>query len=131
MLTRLKRTTYRLDRSDRAAGKSAYTFGRPVRLATAIIIRFSDWPLKLSVIVGFAFSMLSAAISNLPFVAWVFGVFAVPGWTSTILSVWFLSGLIMATLGILGFYPGRNFAAVKAQLQIIFEQTTRKAGDLP
>ena len=126
-LTGLKTTSYQLDRSDRAAGQSSYKLLTLIRLATAIIIRFSDRPLKLSVIVGLFFSLLSALISLVVLVAWVFGLFTVPGWTSTILSVWFLSGLIMATLGIHGFYLGRVFDEVKARPRIIVETTTPKA----
>ena len=123
-LTGLKSTLFQLDRSDRAAGQSGYSFGRLLRMAMEIVIRFSDRPLKLSVIVGFVFSALSAAISVILLVAWLLGAFSVPGWTSTILSVWFLSGLIMATLGIHGFYLGRVFAEVKARPRIIVETTT-------
>lgn len=123
-LTGLKRQTHRLDRADRAAGKSSYNLMRLLRLATAIIIRFSDRPLKLSVIVGLVFSLFSAAISVLLVLAWLGGIFTVPGWTSTVLSVWFLSGLIMATLGIHGFYLGRIFSEVKMRPRIVVETTT-------
>ena len=125
-LTGLKTTSYQLDRSDRAAGQSSYRFLTLLRLATAIIVRFSDRPLKLSVLVGLFFSLLSALISIIVLVAWLFGLLTVPGWTSTILSVWFLSGLIMATLGVPGFYLGRVFAEVKARPRIIVETTTQQ-----
>ena len=54
-----------------------------------------------------------------------------PGWTSTILSVWFLSGLIMATLGIHGFYLGRVFREVQRRPRILIEQTTPAATPMP
>lgn len=123
-LTGLERDTYRLDRSDRGAGKSSYSFTRLLRMAIAIVVRFSDRPLKLSVVVGFAFSLLATLISLLLVVLWFFDSFTVPGWTSTVLSVWFLSGLIMATLGVHGFYIGRVFAEVKKRPRIIVEATT-------
>lgn len=129
-LTGLKSTTFELDRSDRAAGQSSYNLRTLVRMAIAIIIRFSDRPLKLSVIIGLTFSLLSAAISLIVLFSWLLGAFTVPGWTSTILSVWFLSGLIMATLGIHGFYLGRVFAEVKARPRIIIETTTPSDSDL-
>jgi len=123
-LTGLKRDTYKLDRSDRVAGQSSYTTMRLLRMASAIVIRFSDRPLKLSVVVGFAFSFFAALISLLLVILWLFGIFTVPGWTSTVLSVWFLSGLIMATLGLHGFYLGRVFAEVKKRPRIIIEEKT-------
>lgn len=124
-LTGLKRDTFIVDRSDRAAGQSSYSFMSLLRMATSIVIRFSDRPLKLSVLVGFCFSFLSAVISFLLVFVWLFSVFTVPGWTSTVLSVWFLSGLIMATLGVHGFYLGRVFEEVKKRPRVIVEQTTQ------
>jgi glycosyltransferase involved in cell wall biosynthesis len=123
-LTGLKRETYRLDRSDRAAGTSSYSLRRLLGLATAITIRFSDRPLTLSVIVGLLFSLLSAAISVFLLIGWLSGAFTVPGWTSTVLSVWFLSGLIMATLGVHGFYIGRIFSETKMRPRIVVETLT-------
>jgi len=123
-LTGLERSYYQVDRSDRTVGQSSYNFLRLIRMATSIIVRFSDRPLKLSVIIGLIFSLFSAAISFVLIILWLIGAFTVPGWTSTILSLWFLSGLIMATLGIHGFYLGRVFAEVKNRPRIIVETTT-------
>lgn len=128
-LTGLKRSSLRVNRADRLEGQSGYSFRRLVQLALAIVIRFSDRPLKLSVILGLSFSLLSAAISAVLVIAWISGAFSVPGWTSTVLSVWFLSGLIMATLGIHGFYIGRIFAEVKMRPRILVETYTD--GDTP
>lgn len=53
-----------------------------------------------------------------------FEMVSVPGWTTTVMSVWFLSGLIMATLGVHGFYISRIFAEVKKRPRIVVETTT-------
>lgn len=123
-LSGLKRDRFKLDRSERTGGASSYSFRRLLRLASAIIVRFSERPLKLSIVVGFAFSILSAVLSMMLVIFWLFGIVTVPGWTSTVLSVWFLSGLIMATLGVHGFYIGRIFAEVKKRPRILVETTT-------
>ncbi len=123
-LTSQKRGFYVLDRSDRAAGESSYNLLRLMRLAVAIIIRFSDRPLKLSVIVGLLFSTASAGFSVLILIAWSVNAFTVPGWTSIILSVWFLSGLILAVLGVHGFYLGRVFAEVQQRPRILIDCET-------
>ncbi len=128
-LTGLPTTRCELDRSQRYTGDSSYSLARLILLAIAIIIRFTDRPLKLSVIVGLIFSGLSAAISVVLVLCWLFGLFTVPGWTSTILSLWFLSGLIMATLGIHGFYIGRIFREVQRRPRILVEQVTREPPD--
>lgn len=128
-LSGMSQRRFTVDRSDRHAGDSSYSLSRLFRLAIAVIIRFTDRPLKLSVILGLVFSGLSAAISVLLLVLWLFGAFAVPGWTSTILSLWFLSGLIMATLGIHGFYLGRVFREVQGRPRILIEQATDEGRD--
>ena len=124
-LTGLPVTLHTSDnRSDRAAGKSSYNLRRLIRIAIAIIIRFADRPLKLSVVVGLAFSGLSALASVVLLALWGLGWFTVPGWTSLMLSLWFLSGLIMAVLGVQGFYIGRIFAEVQNRPRIIVESRT-------
>lgn len=123
-LSGLSSSKFQQDRSARAAGSSAYSIWRLLKLASAIIVRFSDRPLKLSIVVGFALSVFSALLSVALLFLWSFGVLTVPGWTSTVLSVWFLSGLIMATLGVHGFYIGRIFAEVKRRPRIAVERMT-------
>lgn len=126
-LTGLPRSLLYLDRSGRHAGESSYSFKQLVRLAGAIIIRFSDRPLKLSIILGLTISSISALFSALVLVVWLTGVFTVPGWTSLILSVWFLAGVILAVLGIHGFYMGRIFTEVKKRPRIQVDKTTDDA----
>ena len=123
-LTGLTTSTYSSNRSKRVAGKSSYNLLKLVRLAIAIIIRFSDRPLKISVFIGLSMSLLSAGVSVLLLVVWLMGVIEVPGWTSSLLSIWFLSGLILATLGLQGFYLGRVFEEVKNRPRIIIENKT-------
>lgn len=123
-LTGLSKGVYKLDRSDRAEGQSSYNMLRLIRIAIAIIVRFTDRPLKLSIILGVLFSTFSALVSVVILIAWASGAFSVPGWTSIILSVWFLSGLILAVLGVHGVYIGRIFSEVQKRPRYIVEQTT-------
>ena len=123
-LTGLTTSTYSANRSKRVAGESSYNVLKLVRLAIAIIIRFSDRPLKISVFIGLSISLLSAGVSVLLLIIWFTGNIEVPGWTSSLLSMWFLSGLILATLGLHGFYIGRVFAEVKNRPRILIEDKT-------
>lgn len=125
-LTGLPRDKHQLDRSARAEGDSSYTIVSLLRVAVATIVRFSDRPLKISVVFGLAFSTISALISVVILIAWATGAFTVPGWTSIILSLWFLSGLILAVLGIHGVYVGRIFSEVQKRPRILVERTTSK-----
>ncbi|MCF7698615.1 glycosyltransferase family 2 protein [Loktanella sp. M215] len=123
-LTGLPVAKKRVDRSGRAAGQSSYSILRLLRLALAIVVRFSDRPLKLSAVAGFAFSSLAAVVSLCLFMGRILNIFTVAGWTSVILSVWFLSGLIMVTLGIHGLYIGRIFAEVRGRPRLSVMHTT-------
>lgn len=123
-LTGLRTTQMRLNRSERTAGKSSYSFGRLLGMATSVIVRFSDRPLKFSAFLGLMFSGLAAATSIYLLIGSMLGAFTVPGWTSLVLSLWFLAGLIMLVLGIHGFYLSRVFAEVRRRPRLMVEATT-------
>lgn len=111
-------------RRRREIGKSSYSLLRLIRLAIGLIVRFSDRPLKLSVLVGSVISAGSALISLGLLIAALSGAFSVPGWVSTMMSIWFLSGLILATLGVHGIYIGRVFSQVQGRPRIIVQEHT-------
>lgn len=99
----------------RSEGKSTYTLSRKFRLAADIIVSFSTRPLVYSVFVGFAFTCLAMTyVAFLIFRYFWWGI-AVAGWASTIVSVWFLGGLILANLGIMGLYLGKVFEEAKGR----------------
>jgi dolichol-phosphate mannosyltransferase len=107
---------------ERFAGEGAYTLGRQWKLAQDIIIAHSDKPLRLSVRFGFVISSL----------AFIYGVYvviralahriSVVGWSSLIASVYFLAGVIIVILGIIGIYLGRTFAEAKKRPLYIVRQ---------
>lgn len=124
VLTGLRTESYHVPRRARDKGKSAYDFVRLLSLAAAIIVRFSDRPLKLSIAVGMLLSISAAIISVALIIGRLAGILAVPGWTSIVLSTWFLAGIILAVLGVHGFYIGRIFAEVRNRPRIVVETTT-------
>jgi dolichol-phosphate mannosyltransferase len=130
-VTGLQTGHFELNRSERYQGASSYSFFRLLRLAGAIIIRFSDRPLKLSVLVGVIFSGISALISVILLAMWLTGIAQLPGWTSAMLSAWFLSGLILAVLGVHGMYMGRIFDEVKRRPRLIVEKSTDRPRTVP
>lgn len=112
------------DRSERFSGKSSYNLYRLIRMAIGIVVRFSDRPLKISILLGFVISSFTAIFSIFLFITAMMGIYEVAGWVSTVLSIWFLSGLILATLGIHGLYIGRIFSEVQNRPNIIIQDTT-------
>lgn len=123
-LTGLEVSQMQIGRSKRMMGESGYSLSGLMRLAVSIVVRYSDRPLKISAVVGLAFSSLAALVSLYLLIGYAFGAFTVAGWTSVVLSVWFLSGMIMFVLGIHGFYLGRVFAEVRHRPRLSVAQTT-------
>ena len=128
IMTGLPRDTFTVPRLERLTGRSSYSLRSLLRFASALIVRFSDRPLKLSVVVGLLFSTLSATIAAVVFIGWLIGSFEVEGWTSLMLSVWFIGGLILFALGIHGFYIGRIFNEVQRRPRINVKRLTWEEG---
>lgn len=108
-----KATAISVKHSSRSEGKSNYTWKRLFNLALDNIIVFSDKPLRLTIKLGIIVSLGSFTVGCSYFLRYFFGGILVSGFTSLILSIWFLSGIIIFILGMLGIYIGRMFDQVK------------------
>lgn len=93
--------------------KSNYGFRNSLKLAFDVIISNSQKPLRITVIAGFTISVISFIVALIYFLQAYFYGFKVSGFASLIISIWFLSGIIIATLGIVGIYVGKTFEYVK------------------
>jgi dolichol-phosphate mannosyltransferase len=109
------RTKIPVEHALRDEGKSSYTFGKLLRLAIDVILSFSDKPLRLTVKFGFFLSSLAFVFALFNLVLYFTGNIKVPGYTSLIVSVWFLSGLIITLIGVVGLYIGKTFDKVKGR----------------
>jgi len=97
----------------REEGSSSYSLGKLIKLALDNIISFSDKPLRLMVNIGFTIAIISFSMGIFYLYKYLVGDITVLGFSSLIISVWFLSGLIILILGILGLYVGKTFDKVK------------------
>lgn len=109
---------------DRLDGSSSYNFRRLINLALDIILAFSDKPIRLVIKAGLIISLGSVLIALIYFLKWLKGDVIILGYTSLIISVWLLSGIILSTLGIIGLYIGKIFEGVKGRPIYIIEKTT-------
>lgn len=111
-----------------SAGKSTYTFRKLWKLAMETIIAYSDKPLKLAVKFGF----MLASFSILFGLYIIYKAFRydtpVMGWSSLMVSVYFLGGIIVAILGIIGVYLGKTFDETKKRPLYIIQKTTDNLG---
>ncbi len=101
------------DRDARIAGTTKYSLRKLIRLASDGILGFSTTPLKLSMYIGFCISILSLLIGFVLLLFHFFGGTAPQGWTSLMIAVFFMGGLQLFVLGILGEYLGRVYVEVQ------------------
>lgn len=102
-------------------GKGTTTYRAMHRLGVALraITAFSDRPLTLIFIGGLTLSGLAVLATVALILAVALGVNYLPGWASLLAGLCFFSGLILASIGVLGFYLGRVFVEVKARPVIV------------
>lgn len=96
-------------RAERFSGKSAYTFRKLISTALNLALAYSDKPLRIMVSLGITISGMSFICGLVILGMGLSGVISVPGWVSVMVSMYLLSGLILANLGIVGFYVGKTF----------------------
>jgi dolichol-phosphate mannosyltransferase len=118
-----RQTFVEYDRDERQGGKTGYTYGKMFRFALDGITSFSDAPLRLASWMGFL-------VSGIAFVALVYALIgkyvlhnSEPGWASIIVSVLFLGGIQLITLGIMGEYMSRISANVKRRPLYVVDET--------
>ena len=110
-------------RKERFAGTSKYPFTKMLKLAVEGVTSFSVVPLQMITYLGFIVSAASFGI-----LAWVLSVAiftdrAVPGWASTVLPIYFLGGLQILCLGVIGSYLGKIYIESKSRPKYFIEKT--------
>lgn len=108
-----RQTSVYFKREERFAGETKYPFWRMLKFALDGITSFSHYPLKLATLLGFFFSVVSFLLGIWAISVRLLTNKAVHGWTSLILTIIFLGGIQLLTLGIIGEYIGRVFDDVK------------------
>ena len=114
--------TVTYDRSPRFAGTSKYPIGKMLQLAFEGITSFSIKPLRLILLLGLCVSVISFALSIWAVVVAVVFHETVPGWASTVVPIYFVCGLQMLCLGVIGEYIGRIYLEAKQRPRFFVEQ---------
>ena len=113
-----------VEHAERTEGKSNYTFTKLWKLAVETIIAYSDKPLRLAVRLGFLMAFISFCYGTYTLVhALIYGS-PVPGWNSLIVSLYFIGGIIISILGIIGIYLGKTFDESKKRPLYIIRKAT-------
>jgi glycosyltransferase involved in cell wall biosynthesis len=113
------------DREARFAGESKYPLRKMIALALDAVTSFSVVPLRLITLIGFVVFIFTAIMSA--FTLWIrfFTDIAVPGWASTMLPIYFLGGIQILCLGVIGEYLGKIYSESKARPRFLIEQIRR------
>lgn len=117
------------DRDARATGDTGYSIGKMLSLALDAITSFSNFPLRFATISGFVVSFIS-------FLLMLYALYSrfvlkeyEPGWTSLMLSVLFIGGIQLISVGIIGEYLGRVGANVRQRPLYIVKETNATKSD--
>lgn len=110
------------ERDVRAAGYSKYDIPRMIRLAVNGICSFSSAPLLFILWLGMIISLCSVLMGMWAIGIKLFAQGSVPGWASTVVPMYFLGGIQLFTLGVVGIYVGKIFDEVKRRPKYLIEK---------
>jgi len=113
-----------VEHAERFEGRSTYTFAKLWKLASETIIAYSDKPLRLSVRLGFLMAICSFLYGTYILGHALLYGSSIPGWSSLIISLYFIGGIIISILGIIGIYLGKTFDESKKRPLYIVSRTT-------
>lgn len=117
-------TSIDVQHDERFAGDSSYTFGKLWRLGAETIIAYSDKPLRIAVRLGFFIATCAFLYGIYILFRALFHGSPVTGWSSLIVSIYFMGGVIVAILGILGIYLGKTYDETKCRPLYVINHTT-------
>lgn len=107
------KSSINVEHGKRSEGEGAYSLKKRVNLAIEIMLDFSDRPLRMTAKLGLVISMFAVIYALYISIKAYLGIKEVEGWASLFVSIWFLSGLIIFSLGIVGIYIAKIFDEVK------------------
>ena len=108
-----RRTEIFADHGQRFSGKPSYTLRKRIKLATDIILSFSERPLKFSIGMGLLMSLLSLSITFWVIYNYFFLGYLVSAWMAVATAIFLSTGIILIVIGISGIYIGEIFRQVK------------------
>lgn len=111
------------DRKERMAGVSKYPLKKMISFALDGITSFSIKPLHYITYLGVVFILISIAVIIYALISY-FDRDAIQGWTSLLISVWFIGGCILIACGVIGEYVGKS--TLRQKKTIIFYRKDRR-----
>ena len=109
------------NRSTRIAGESKYPLRKMIKFAINGIVSFSTRPLELITGLGFGIIILSLIALLYVIIGFFLGQ-TVAGWPSLMVSIWFLGGVQLFSIGLIGQYVGRTYHEAKPRPRFIIDK---------
>lgn len=106
-------STVEFERAPRFAGESKYPVTKMLALAWQGVTSFTAYPLRLITGVGAIVSLISLALALWALAVRLVGDTALPGWASIVIPTYFLGGIQLLSLGIIGEYLAKVYEAIK------------------
>jgi polyisoprenyl-phosphate glycosyltransferase len=125
----LKSAIVEYARRERFAGESKYPLRKMLALAWDGITSFSVSPLRTVSGIGMVISAAAIGVTFWALYVRFFGTGVVPGWASTVLPIYFLGGIQILCLGVLGEYVGKIYVETKRRPRYLIDRHAGPAGD--
>lgn len=109
------------ERGERFAGESKYPLGKMLSFAIEGITSLSTKPIRMITFLGFFIFLVSIGILIYSLVRHFMGA-TIVGWTTLMVSVWAIGGLILLSLGVVGEYIGKIYLETKARPRFLIEE---------
>ena len=116
-------STVEYDLSERKKGVSKFTLRKMIGFALNGITSFSVFPLRLITYTGFLIFVATLFMTGWAFWVKYFTDDAVPGWASTVLPIYFIGGIQVLSIGIIGEYIGKMYMETKSRPRFIIEKS--------
>jgi len=107
-------------RGERFAGETKYPLRKMLSFAWDGISSFTVRPIRFITVLGFVVFFISIGLMIYSLIRNIIGQ-TVPGWSTLMISIWLLGGLILLSLGIIGEYIGKMYSEIKARPKYIVE----------
>lgn len=111
------------DRKARFAGESKYPFAKMLSFAVDGITSFSTRPIRFITYLGLTFILIALFVIIYALIEYFSGK-TIQGWTSLLVSVWFIGGVVLLACGIIGEYIGKIYIETKRRPRFFIEKTT-------
>ena len=127
VITGFRQLGVRVDRSDK--GATTYTLRRRWQVFLDSVTNFSEAPLIGIFYLGIVIAAISSLVGAWLLLRWLILGVGVAGWLSVMMSVWFLGGIAIFCIGVIGIYLGKVFAETKHRPYTIVRKVHQARGE--